>query len=424
MRVLMSAYACEPNMGSEAGVGWNWAAQAALHGHEVHVITRSNNQAVIEKEQGERPIPGLVFHYYDLPSPLPRWKKRTGYYGLLTYYYFWQLGVWNLARRLHEAQRFDLAHHVTFVNDWMPSGVGWIHVPFIWGPVGGSTNVLPPSMREFIPPHARRYELVRRTTQKVLRTADPFVALTRKRADLILTFTQEALGGLPPRYRSKARAVVHVGIPSTDLPEPTKVPGMGEVFTVVSGSRLVHWRGFDLLIEAFARYLEQTGADARLMITGDGPFRPYLERQIRSLKLGENVVLMGRLPTRADVYQIVESADLFALPILRDGPSASLLEAMLAGRPVLCLDHGGSGEMVPESVGFKLKVESRNQVIEDITKALVWADSHRVDLARMGREARTYAIETHDWNRIGNSIDAVYREITLVPSAAPNRDTL
>ena len=50
-------------------------------------------------------------------------------------------------------------------------------------------------------------------------------------------------------------------------------------------------------------------------------------------------------------------------------------------------------------------------MIEDITKALVWADAHRVDLARMGREARTYAIETHDWNRIGDSIDAIYREI-------------
>ena len=138
-------------MGSEAGVGWNWAAQAAMHGHEVHVITRSNNRDVIEEEQRSRRIPRLFFHYYDLPSPFPSWKKRTGYYGLLTYYYFWQLGVWGLARRLHRVHGFDLAHHVTFVNDWMPSGVGWIQTPFIWGPVGGSTNVLPASMRESHP---------------------------------------------------------------------------------------------------------------------------------------------------------------------------------------------------------------------------------------------------------------------------------
>jgi glycosyltransferase involved in cell wall biosynthesis len=407
----MSAYACEPNIGSEAGVGWNWAAQAALHGHEVHVITRSNNRGVIEEELRTRPIPRIFFHYFDLPGPLPSWKKRTGYYGLLSYYYLWQLGAWTLARRLHKAHGFDVAHHVTFVNDWMPSGVGWIRAPFIWGPVGGSTNVLPPSMREFIPRQARRYEWIRRTMQGVLRWGDPFVALTRRRADVILTFTREALEGIPARHRSKARAVVHVGIPSADLPEPTNVPGTGNAFTVVSGSRLVHWRGFDLLIEAFTRYVQETRAEARLLITGEGPFRAYLEELIRSLGVSDRVTLLGRLPTRADVYRIVESADLFALPILRDGPSASILEAMLAGRPVLCLDHGGSGEMVPEGLGFKVKVLRREQVIEDIAAALVWADTHRDELARMGREAREYAIDRHDWNRIGDAIDAVYRQI-------------
>jgi len=43
MRVLISAYACEPDKGSEPGVGWNWAL-AAAEKHEVWVLTRSNNQ--------------------------------------------------------------------------------------------------------------------------------------------------------------------------------------------------------------------------------------------------------------------------------------------------------------------------------------------------------------------------------------------
>jgi glycosyltransferase involved in cell wall biosynthesis len=407
----MGAYACEPNMGSEAGVGWNWAAQAALHGHEVHVITRKNNRQVIERELLSRPIPGLVFHYFDLPAPLPTWKKQTGYYGLLTYYYLWQLGMRRLARRLHEKHRFDLSHHVTFVNDWMPAGVAWAGPPFIWGPVGGSTNVLPRTMREFIPPHARRYEWVRRTTQRTLRSVDPFVRITRARATMILTYTREALEGIPVAQRARARPVVHVGIPADDLPEPTYVPGTAPRLTVVSGSRLVHWRGLDLLIEAFDRYQRRTGANARLLITGEGPFRPHLEELVRSLHVGESVTFLGRLPTRADVYRVFESADLFALPILRDGPSAATLEAMLAGRPVLCLDQGGSGEMVPEEIGFKVRVRSRPQVIDEIANALAWADTHRNELARMGRGARRYAIETHDWGRIGDDIDAAYREL-------------
>ena len=46
IRVLISAYACEPNKGSEPGVGWNWALQMAKL-NEVYVITRSNNRKII-----------------------------------------------------------------------------------------------------------------------------------------------------------------------------------------------------------------------------------------------------------------------------------------------------------------------------------------------------------------------------------------
>jgi glycosyltransferase involved in cell wall biosynthesis len=421
MKVLMSAYACEPNRGSEAGVGWNWAVQAALHGHEVHVITRSNNRGVIERELGANPVPGLTFHYHDLPSPLRSWKKRSGYYGLLAYYYLWQLGAWPLARRLHRAYGFDLAHHITFVNDWMPSGVGWIGVPFIWGPVGGSTNVLPSTMREFIPPHARRYEWIRRVAQRTLRSGDPFVAVTRRRADLILTYTREARDGIPYPHRRRARAITHIGISASEAPVPMNVPGSNESLTIASGGRLVHWKGFDLLIEGYAQYRNVTGASARLLITGDGPFRPYLEDRIRSLRMGDSLQLVGNLPTREDVYQVVGSADLYALPTLRDGPPVGILEAMLAGRPILCLDRGATAELVPAGVGFKIAVRSRSQVVRDIATALARADAHRDELASMGQAARGYALGRHDWRGIGDAIDAIYREMASEgwrPSAA------
>lgn len=417
MKVIISAYSCEPDKGSEPGVGWNWAVQAARHGHEVHVITRANNRQSLEGKLRAGLIHGLSFHYYDLPSPFPVWKKRIGYYGMLAYYYLWQFGAWRLARRLHRKHRFDLAHHVTFVNDWMPSGVGWIGIPFVWGPIGGSTNVLPRSMREFIPRRGRRYEWTRRLIQRTLRSADPFVALTRRRADVILTFTEEAQQGVPAGHRSKARPVVHIGVSPSDVPEPTIAAGTGEVLTVVSGSRLVHWKGFDLLIEGFARFIGSSDAPARLLITGEGPSRPYLEGLIRSLNAEESVQLLGHLPTRADVYRVLTSADLYALPTLRDGPPVAILEAMLAGRPILCLDRGATAEMVPEGVGFKIAVHGRTQVVEDIARSLAWASAHREELAGMGEAARRHALKTHDWDRIGGTIDAVYEE--LIPGPSP-----
>ena len=47
LKVLLSAYACEPNKGSEPGVGWNWLIEIAKLNHKVTVITRSNNKKSI-----------------------------------------------------------------------------------------------------------------------------------------------------------------------------------------------------------------------------------------------------------------------------------------------------------------------------------------------------------------------------------------
>jgi hypothetical protein len=131
LKVLVSAYACEPGRGSEPGVGWHVVVEAARH-HEVWAITRANNRSVIEADLARNPIPNLHLVYYDLPR-WARWWKR-GARGTRLYYYLWQLALYPVARREHRRIGFDLAHHVTFVKYWMPSLLPFLPVPFLWGP--------------------------------------------------------------------------------------------------------------------------------------------------------------------------------------------------------------------------------------------------------------------------------------------------
>src|SRR3954451_7010481 len=77
MKLLVSAYACEPGKGSEPAVGWNWVQALVRRGYEVHVITRSNNRAAIESDAGSRQRT-LTFHYCDLPGWARAWKLRAG----------------------------------------------------------------------------------------------------------------------------------------------------------------------------------------------------------------------------------------------------------------------------------------------------------------------------------------------------------
>ena len=77
-RILLSAYACEPDRGSEPGVGWSWAVELSRLGHQVWVLTRTDNRTAIERKPGLN----LNFIYYDLP----RWMQfcRTGAAGKLS----------------------------------------------------------------------------------------------------------------------------------------------------------------------------------------------------------------------------------------------------------------------------------------------------------------------------------------------------
>ena len=60
--IIVSAYSCEPLKGSEPAVGWNWVLELGKR-NRVHVITRANNQTVIEQHLPEEIGSNVVFHY-------------------------------------------------------------------------------------------------------------------------------------------------------------------------------------------------------------------------------------------------------------------------------------------------------------------------------------------------------------------------
>jgi hypothetical protein len=73
MKILMSAYSCEPGKGSEPGVGWNFVRAVAKY-HEVWVLTRPDEgREVIEAELARNPIPNL--HFVTSPANLGWWVE-------------------------------------------------------------------------------------------------------------------------------------------------------------------------------------------------------------------------------------------------------------------------------------------------------------------------------------------------------------
>jgi glycosyltransferase involved in cell wall biosynthesis len=394
-KVLLSAYACEPDLGSEPGIGWNWVRQAARF-HEVWVITRASNRAAIERGLQRDPLPHARFYYFDLPGWARFWKK--GRRGVHVYYYLWQVGAWGLARRLHRAVRFDAAHHVTLGTYWFPSFLALLPVPFLWGPVGGGESG-PRSFRRRLHLRGRVYETARDLARWVCRL-DPLVRRTARRARLVLAATPE----------TRAR-LLGLGCRNVVLLPPAALPGEETVqfeeltppafppFRVAGIGELVHWKGFGLGLEAFAR-LHQRYASSEYWIIGDGPDRTVLEQTARRLGIRDCVRFWGRLDRAATLARLA-ACHILLHPSWHDSGGWVCLEAMAAGRPVVCLDLGGPALLVSEETGIKTPARSPEQAVEDLAAALERLASDRRLCARMGAAGRQRVAARFTWEDKG-----------------------
>lgn len=377
---------------------------------DVRVITCDKNRAAIEGKLRQEPMPGVEFHFAGLP---PWMTPLLGAMGSLhAYAYLWQWAAFFTARRLHREKRFDLAHHLTYTNDWMASIIGaLLPVPFVRGPGGGAHRIPRPFLRQFAF-RARLAEHLRSFGQWLFRH-DPFFLLGQSRARIILACNREAEEGVPPRWRHKVKLLSVNGIAADEL-APLHPQRNGRRFHVLSAGRLVPLKGFDLALRAFKLFSEQR-PETEFTIVGDGPELARLQNLTRDLALEENVRIEKWMP-RAELLAAMGECDVFLFLSLRDGGGLVVIEAMARGKPVICLDLGGPGLHTVKECGIKITARSPAQVVKETADALRLLDTDHELRERLGRGARQRAAEVYDWDRVSEFITNIYEDILLVPS--------
>ncbi|HEX67441.1 MAG TPA: glycosyltransferase family 4 protein, partial [bacterium] len=117
---------------------------------------------------------------------------------------------------------------------------------------------------------------------------------------------------------------------------------------IVSVGRLIKLKGFNILIGAIKKIPQ-----AKLVIIGEGPERPSLEKLIKVLGLEGRVKLTGKLPHNK-VLEYLRRASLFVLPSHHEGFPHVILEAFACGCPVIATRVGGVMEIVESSVNGEL----------------------------------------------------------------------
>lgn len=140
-------------------------------------------------------------------------------------------------------------------------------------------------------------------------------------------------------------------------------------FNIVYVGRLTRVKGVLTLIEAFAE-IAKAIPEARLILVGDGPLRPDIEKRVRELGLENKVLITGFIPN-SQIPKILKGASVFVLPSYAEGLSNALLQAMAAGLPCIVSDTEENREVIHHGVnGLLFPVGDSKALAETLIQVL------------------------------------------------------
>ena len=196
------------------------------------------------------------------------------------------------------------------------------------------------------------------------------------------------LDGLPPAWGTNP---------------PDEVPPDARILLAVA--RLTAQKGIDVAVRA----LPLLPGHAALVVLGEGPERGELERLARELGVERRVFLLGRVP---DVAAWLRRAEVLVHPVRWEGFGLAVLEAMLAGLPVVATNVSSLPELVVDG-------ETGLLVPPDDAAALAGAAVQALQRPDLGIAGRVRAEREFSVARMARATLALYeRVLSRRPSVA------
>lgn len=407
MNILLAAYACEPNKGSEPEVGWQMVLQIAkkMPNDNIYVITKKNNKEIIEKEDYPK---NMHFYYYELPKYLSFYKK--GQRGVRTYYYLWMLSAALFMKKQNIS--FQIVQHITFVNDWLPSF--WMllknkNTKFIWGPIGSNDPINSKFLNGF---KKKAIEKIRIFLQNFFRTIDPFFHLTKYKADCIIGINEEVRIKLNLNDSHNFIAEPAIAMKKSFIDSIHIDKEESKKFIILSVGRLMYIKNFRMTILSFSKFLKNNpNIYAELRIIGKGEDKNSLIQLVEELKIENYVKFVGQIPLD-DVFNEFKNADLFLFPSLENAGFV-FLEAMSFSLPIVGLNYGGAPQFVKSNIEEQLVSEELkyDQIVEMLSQKINYLYHNKTKSIKIGKQNKSDLIEYFTWEAKAEKMINIYKKL-------------
>jgi glycosyltransferase involved in cell wall biosynthesis len=215
---------------------------------------------------------------------------------------------------------------------------------------------------------------------------------------------------------SEKVVTIHNGFdPKTFNPQthPVEIPVDGTI--LFTARRLVEKNGLEYLIKAMPKIVEKY--DAYLLIAGDGPHKPQLQRLAETLGLRKNILFIGLVPHQKLPPYIVRS-DIVIIPSLMESSSLFLIESMACKKAVVASNVGGIPEVLNRNCGVLVKPMDES-ALSTAVLYLLSNDAVKNELAENAFQAVTNALT---WDNAGRLTEFAYLKALGVKVSDDSQD--
>ena len=205
--------------------------------------------------------------------------------------------------------------------------------------------------------------------------------------------------------RTEKLAVIGNGLPPAAFAETVPVtPRHPGFFRIGMIARMnTRSKNHGILLNVAAR-LRNRLPNFEIVLVGDGPLRPELERAAEELGVSDLVRFLG---DRRDIPAILASLDVTVLPSASESLSNAILESMAASVPVIAFDVGGNRELIAKDRGILLPSDD----VEALAAALEQLAADQAQRETLARNARRFAQENFTIEQMRKKYENLYTEL-------------
>lgn len=404
--ILINAYACSPNMGSEPGMAWNWCVNLAKY-CELHIITEGEFRNKIEEVLPTLPQgKNMHFYYNPVSEEIRRMCWNQGDWRFYKYYKEWQYKTYQIAKEIIRNNHIDIVHQLNMIGFREPGYLWKIeNLPFVWGPIGG--------LKQFPTSYLKGCSLKMKVFNYLKNYINIYQLKHDKRVNDAFKRSKLLISSIPDSYYAikKYKNLDSIIIPETGCFESYD----NNLDRFDEDSFNIIWVGkfdFRKQLPLALRIMQKTNnSKIHLNIYGTGNDLQIKENRILSEKLNINAQISwhGNVPNY-EITDAMKKAHLFLFTSVSEDTSTVVLEAISNGLPVMCFDTCGMGYVINDKVGRKIPLTNPQQSVEDFAEAINMLEGNRPILKQMSENCKQRQEEL-SWDNKAMQMVVLYNKI-------------